>query len=122
MSLEKTVKREHPEIEGFRYVRTLGEGGFARTYVYEDLERHFGHKFVVVKVPKDKEREESLVKGDIVALSCLRDIPQIVRFYEVRYASGSYVLIMEFVEGSILRDVLRGLGAAGRLSVELALR
>lgn len=109
------------EIKGFKYVRTLGTGGFATTYLYSDVEKKYGD-FVAVKVPHDRAKEESLVKGDIPSLAQLNEEPFIARYIATISAGGRYALVMEYVEGILLRQLLGMPNTAKRLPLEKALK
>lgn len=109
------------KIEGFECVRCLGRGGFATTYLYSDLKKKYG-ELVAVKVPHDKATEEVLIQGDAVSLAILRQIPNIVRILEIKQAGGRYVLIMEYVDGPLLSELLNEIGSPPTLSIKEAIR
>jgi len=108
------------EIEGFQYVKTLGRGGFATTYLFSDLKNQYG-RYVAVKVPHDKDREEPLIRGDIISLATLRDVPSIAKILDIKRVGDRYVLLMEYIQGPLLRHLLGLPGTGARLSLEKAL-
>jgi serine/threonine-protein kinase len=117
----KTIYRPHIFIEGFEYMRTLGVGGFASTHLFRDIKGQYG-EFIAVKVPHDKEREEALIRGDIFSLPALRNCPYIAKILDVRCIKGRYVLLMEYVDGPLLRDLLGKTGSVAKLPIEKALK
>jgi len=116
-----TVVRSIPNLNGFEYVKTLGSGGFATSYLYKDLHREFGDH-VVVKVPHDKQHELALLKGDAASLATLRNQPNIVQYYDIRLAKERYILLMEYVKGPSIRDLLGSVGKGKSLAVEKAVK
>jgi serine/threonine protein kinase len=119
----KTVRRPNISIEGFKLIRELGVGGFASTYLFEDLQRELA-EFVAVKVPHpgNKEFELALVSGDLRSLSALKGISNIVQLLDIRLVDDRYVLIMEYVDGPLLRDMLDQAESQTGLPVDVALR
>ena len=116
-----TKRRNEPHIEGFEFIRHLGEGGFANTYLYRDLRHRFGD-YVVAKVPKDKLRELSMIKGDVASLIALKDQKYIVEYCDIRCVRDTYILLMEYVEGLTLRELIGPFGNGRALPVPLAFR
>ncbi|OPL12615.1 MAG: hypothetical protein AVO38_14835 [delta proteobacterium ML8_D] len=120
MVQKKTVYRPAIFIEGFEYIKTLGAGGFATTHLFADIEKQYG-EYVAVKVPHDKEGEKALVGGDIPSLAKLGDLPYIAKFLDVKSVGDSYVLLMEYVEGRNLRQLLGDVGSLKSLPIKKAL-
>ena len=116
----KTRIRSEPHIEGFKFVKHLGEGGFANTFLYRDLKKKFG-EYVVAKIPKDRMREESLIKGDLTSLSALKNSPYIVQYCDIISVGSTYILLMEYVDGPSLRDIIGPVGNGNALPVGKAL-
>jgi len=98
------------QMEGFQWIKCLGRGGFAETHLYADLHQRYG-RHVAVKIPHNKELEEALIRGDILSLASLQNIPHIVRILDIHAIEGRYVLLMEYVEGPSLRELI---GPTGR--------
>ncbi len=107
-------------LPGFKFIKRLGTGGFASTYLCKDLYQKFGD-VIAVKIPHDKEKEVALVGGDVPALATLRGIPYIVEYLEIMCIEGRYVLIMEYVKGALLREILGKPGTGVKLAMEKAL-
>jgi serine/threonine protein kinase len=120
MARGKTVLWEPIKIPGLKYVRKLGEGGFATTHLFADQTGQYG-QYVAVKVPLDKEREEALILGDIVALCSLREVPGIVKILDIKRINDRYLLLMEYVDGVLLRELMDIGESAGVIAVERAL-
>lgn len=108
-------------IDGLKCLRRLGKGGFAATFLYEDEKGKYG-KYVAVKVPHDKDKEFDMVRGDIVSLATLRNIPYIVQYLDTIQVGDRMLLVMEYVEGPLLRDLLGGVASGKALSIDKALR
>ncbi len=108
-------------IDGFEFVRCLGRGGFATTYLYRDLEKKFG-KYVAIKFPHNKSSEEALIQGDIFSLAMLRQHPNIVKIFGVMQVRGRYVLLMEYVEGPLLSELIGRPGTSPKLTVDQSIR
>ena len=119
VNAESVPARNGPgmKIEGFQYVRCLGRGNFATTYLYTDLKKKYG-ELVAIKVPHDKFTEEALIRGDAFSLAILRQIPNIVSIHEIKQAGGRYVLIMEYVDGPLLSELLNEIGSPPTLPIK----
>lgn len=86
-----------PHISGFHYVRSLGTGGFARVYQYEqDMPR----RVVAVKVLKDGVSDESgraAFEAEADAMARLSSHPSIVSIYTASISSDGHPFIaMEY--------------------------
>lgn len=107
------------EIDGFRWIRCLGRGGFAETHLFADLNGRYA-PHIAIKVPHNKELETALIRGDILSLASLQNIPNIVRILDIQAVGERYVLLMEYVEGPSLREVIGPAGRGSSLPVEKA--
>lgn len=117
---------EHFELIGSK---PLGQGGFAATWRARVLDpgriEDYGTSEVALKIPLDKDKERVLEKElqlNAVLHSRLRGIrsPNIVRYLGVTTFQSRLVMVMEFVHGGSLRDVLKRSGR--RLPVDDAVR
>ena len=94
--------------DGFVIERPLGEGGFAR--VFKARETATG-RTVALKVLKESLRADAEVlerfRREIFAVASI-DSPYVVRLYDFGVAGGDSFLAMEYVEGTSLRELMRG--------------
>ncbi len=98
----------------YQIIKTLGEGGMANVYLAHDtiLDRN-----VAVKVLRgDLANDEKFVRRfqrEALSASSLSH-PNIVEMYDVGEDDGQYYIVMEYVDGKTLKQVLK---ARGKLSV-----
>ncbi|KUK14566.1 MAG: UvrD-helicase domain-containing protein [Synergistetes bacterium] len=94
----------------YKIINWLGGGAFGDVYLAEDT--LIGKKFAI-KVSKLKEKDVKILKGEAQILASL-DHPNIARFYNLDIIDGRLVLVIEYVEGKSLRDLLE----KGRIKLE----
>ena len=98
----------------YQIIKTLGEGGMANVYLAHDeiLDRN-----VAVKVLRgDLANDEKFVRRfqrEALSASSLSH-PNIVEMYDVGEDDGGYYIVMEYVDGKTLKQVLK---SRGKLSV-----
>ena len=98
----------------YQIIKTLGEGGMANVYLAHDeiLDRN-----VAVKVLRgDLANDEKFVRRfqrEALSASSLSH-PNIVEMYDVGEDDGGYSIVMEYVDGKTLKQVLK---QRGKLSV-----
>ena len=98
----------------YQIIKTLGEGGMANVYLAHDtiLDRN-----VAVKVLRgDLANDEKFVRRfqrEALSASSLSH-PNIVEMYDVGEDDGQYYIVMEYVDGMTLKQVLK---KRGHLSV-----
>ena len=98
----------------YQIIKALGEGGMANVYLAHDtiLDRN-----VAVKVLRgDLANDEKFVRRfqrEALSASSLSH-PNIVEMYDVGEDDGQYYIVMEYVDGKTLKQVLK---ARGKLSV-----
>lgn len=94
---------ESDKVGSFRLIEKIGEGGMAIIYkaVQPSLKRT-----VVIKKLKDPNREiiERFKKEAFVSASFSQE--NVLAIYDFIYAQKSYYLVMEFVDGHDLRDII----------------
>ncbi|MGA2327072.1 MAG: protein kinase [Bryobacteraceae bacterium] len=96
--------------ERFRFVRRLGKGSFGETVLVND--QNDGGRLVVIKIPLDDETERALINELISAAvlhASLKQMyhPNIVRYLGFDKYEEHYVMVMEYVQGSDLRELIR---------------
>jgi len=95
----------------YEIIKTIGEGGMANVYLAEDsiLERK-----VAVKVLRgDLSNDEKFIrrfKREALSVSNLSH-PNIVEVYDVGEEDGNYYIVMEYIEGKTLKQLLQKRGA-----------
>ena len=112
---------EHPtEIDGFRILRALGEGGFGRVFLASR-----GGQQVALKVMRDSAfanaRARKWFYKERELLSELRD-PGIVPIREVGKYKGSPYFTMEYMSGGTLRQRMTARQFTPREAAELMIR
>ncbi len=94
----------------YQIIKTIGEGGMANVYLAYDtiLERH-----VAVKVLRgDLATDEKFVRRfqrEALSASSLTH-PNIVEVYDVGEDNGIYYIVMEYIEGKHLKQILKKRG------------
>ena len=90
----------------YRLLELLGIGGMGAVYLCEHV---FMKRLVALKVlPTDKMREESALMRfyrEARAVAAL-DHPNIVRAYDIDKNEGLHFLVMEYVDGASLQEVV----------------
>jgi serine/threonine-protein kinase len=101
-------------MENFKLIKLLGEGGFGKTFlarVLDDRLKSETGEFIALKIPLNKEREESLIKELVTnALFNLKlqgvKHPNVVSYLGFSKYKEHYGMMMEYVEGKSLRQEL----------------
>lgn len=97
--------------ERYEIIKTIGEGGMANVYLANDtiLERN-----VAIKVLRgDLSSDEKFIrrfKREALSVSNLSH-PNIVEVYDVGEEDGNYYIVMEYIEGKTLKQLLQKRGA-----------
>ncbi|MEO0866889.1 MAG: serine/threonine-protein kinase [Cyanobacteria bacterium J06642_11] len=99
---------------GGRYnvLQELGEGGFGRTYLAEDLHRYKERCVLKEFVPQIEDptllaKAEELFEREAKVLYQLQH-PQIPKFRELMREGGKLFLVQDYVEGTTYRSLLQG--------------
>ncbi len=86
----------------YRIIQWLGGGQFGDVYLVEDtiLEKKFA-----LKVSRMRLSDIEMLKEEARLLASLSH-PNIVRFYNIDQIEGKFVMVLEYVEGSSLREIM----------------
>lgn len=92
----------HILLERYRLERLLGKGGMGRVYLAEDI---YDHSFWAVKIEDLHEKNLEFVRSEINIQAGLDHpaLPKIRQYFE---SDGRLYIVMEFVEGQTLEDIL----------------
>lgn len=91
----------------YEIIKSIGEGGMANVYLAEDtiLKRK-----VAIKVLRgDLANDEKFIRRfqrEAIAASSLSH-PNIVEMYDVGEDNGTYYIVMEYIEGRTLKQLLK---------------
>ncbi|MFL5321163.1 MAG: serine/threonine protein kinase [Myxococcaceae bacterium] len=107
MSAPKELPIRHRKIGPYRVDGELGRGGMARVYkgVHESLERTAAIKELLPEAMRDRE-SQSRFEREARALASFRH-SNIVTVYDLIEKSDAYFLVMEYVDGPSLLEILR---------------
>lgn len=107
------------KIFEYEIIRSLGQGGFAA--VFEAHDNILGRRVAIKQLQLDKVHNRKIVKRFIqeVRIAATLDHPNVVSIYGLRGEGEHLYMIMEYLSGGTLYDLLR---TQGKLSVEHAVR
>ena len=95
----------------YKIIRTIGEGGMANVYLAHDT---ILNRDVAVKVLRgdlaDDEKFIRRFQREAIAASSLTH-PNIVEIYDVGEDDGNYYIVMEYVDGKTLKNLIKKRGA-----------
>jgi eukaryotic-like serine/threonine-protein kinase len=119
-----------PGVPRFRLIRRLGSGGFGRVWLAQD--NRLGHTVALKAAHAPDAETEQRIRREYRALAAVTH-PHSVRIFDLVPATSDtglreldgMVLVMEYVEGQSLGDLVRGRGllddvAAARVWINLA--
>lgn len=94
-------------ISHYRIIKELGAGGMGQVYLAEDtrLGRQVAIKFLPASYQYDPERRTRFL-AEARATSALRS-PHIAAIYDIGEHEGAMYLVMEYVEGEVLSEILK---------------
>ena len=94
----------------YQIIRTIGEGGMANVYLAHDL---ILDRDVAVKILRgdlaDDEKFVRRFQREAIAASSLSH-PNIVEMYDVGEDDGKYYIVMEYVDGKTLKNLIKKRG------------
>ena len=95
----------------YEIIRSIGEGGMANVYLAYDV---ILNRRVAVKILRgDLAEDEKFIRRfqrEAIAASSLNH-PNIVEIYDVGEDNGKYFIVMEYVEGKTLKQLIKRRGA-----------
>ena len=95
----------------YQIIRTIGEGGMANVYLAHDI---ILDRDVAVKVLRgDLAHDEKFVRRfqrEAISASSLSH-PNIVEMYDVGEDDGNYYIVMEYIDGKTLKNLIKRRGA-----------
>lgn len=97
-------------FDAFERLRLLGEGGGGRTWLARDRARD---RLVVLKEPLDRYQSDEKAREAVLRearLAARVRHPNVVAVEEVVEGKGNPVIVMEYLEGGSLADLLRSRG------------
>ena len=100
--------------ERYQIIKTIGEGGMANVYLAYDtiLDRNVAVKILRGDLSNDEKFVRRFQREALNASSLSH--PNIVEVYDVGDDNGQYFIVMEYIEGKNLKDLLK---KRGRLTV-----
>ena len=95
----------------YQIIRTIGEGGMANVYLAYDtiLDRNVAVKILRGDLAEDEKFVRKFQREAISASSLSH--PNIVEMYDVGEDDGRYFIVMEYVEGLTLKNLIKRRGA-----------
>ena len=97
--------------ERYEIIRSVGEGGMANVYLA--LDTILNRKVAVKILRGDLAEDEKFVRRfqrEAISASSLND-PNIVEVYDVGEDNGKYFIVMEYVEGKTLKQLIKKRGS-----------
>ena len=97
--------------ERYEIIRTIGEGGMANVYLAYDtiLDRNVAVKILRGDLADDEKFVRRFQREAISASSLAH--PNIVEMYDVGEDDGKYFIVMEFIDGKTLKNLIKRRGA-----------
>jgi serine/threonine protein kinase, bacterial len=105
------------ELRGYRIIRPLGQGGFGKTYLVEDVHSPTFQQYVVKQFSPQctdpesyKVAQERFQREAAVLLDLSSKYPQIPKLYSYSFHEQDFYLIQEYIEGPSLSEQWRQTG------------
>jgi serine/threonine-protein kinase len=116
------------ELRGYRILRPLGQGGFGKTFLAEDLHSKSRQHCVLKQFsPQTTDKtsyeiaQERFQKEATILLELSRKHPQIPKLYSYFSHDDEFYLVMEYIEGQTLTQKVREQGPLPAAMVEYLL-
>jgi serine/threonine-protein kinase len=109
-------------LSHYRILQKLGQGGQAETYKAEDLRLH---RPVVVKVLRPDLATSAVARQRLEREACLcsaLDNPHISAIYDIGETEGLSFIVMQFVDGPTLKQLLSGRPLEPRQALSIAVQ
>ncbi|UCG30774.1 MAG: UvrD-helicase domain-containing protein [candidate division WOR-3 bacterium] len=86
----------------YEIIEWLGGGRFGDVFLARDtiIDKNFA-----LKISRMRREEIDMLRDEATLLASL-DHPNIVRFYNIDFIENKFVLVMEYIEGDSLRDII----------------
>ncbi len=99
----------------YEIIEWLGGGRFGDVFLARDtiIDKDFA-----LKISRMRREEIAMLKDEAILLASLSH-PNIVRFYNIDFIENKFVLVMEYVEGNNLRDIITEGGIDIRKSISI---
>lgn len=112
--------------EIFKLDKMLGVGSFGttyRAYVLDERRKKKWGDLVVIKIPHNKEKEMILIE-ELNLNHRLSDLSSenLVKYLGFERFDEKYVMVMEFIDGESLRDIIGGIGHQRQIDIKEALK
>ncbi len=97
------------QVQNFRVVRSIGSGGMSEVYLVRDnLDRQFAMKVLSANLTRDPTFKERF-RHEAKIMATLNH-PSIVKLHSYIEPDDKFCLVMEYVEGGSLKDLIRRTG------------
>ena len=103
-------------IGGYEIIRKLGQGAFGQVYLARKGEAGGFRSYYALKRLRSEHQGDADFEAYLLRearLGGLVNHPNLVRIHEVLRVDGQYVLVMDYVDGRTLREVLRAFDPEG---------
>lgn len=116
--------------QSFELIKILGTGGFAQTWrariIDPDLLDEWGVEEVALKIPLSKQKESVLKKevelnGSLYMRLTEMESQNIVKYFGFGIYDGKIVMVMKYVEGGSLRNMMGSIGKWKRIEPDRAI-
>lgn len=106
-------------ISHYKIIKKIGEGGMGEVYLAEDtnLKRKVAIKFLSAHLTNSPENVERL-KREARAAAALNH-PNIVTMHEISESDGKTFIVMEYVQGRSLREILNDVDATDAIPLSI---